>query len=131
MSSSGADPITEGVEIIVDAHGCAPERLRSEAALAALFDALVQELSLKPIGAPHFHTFPSPGGVTGMLMLSESHLTVHTFPESSYAALNLYCCRPRAEWPWEQRLFELLGATRVERRSLPRPGPLAAKARTG
>jgi hypothetical protein len=33
-------------------------------------------------------------------------------------ALDLYCCRQRAGWPWAQRLRELLGAERVRVREL-------------
>ena len=56
----------------------------------------------------------------GLLMLSESHLTVHTFPECGVATFNLYCCRPRPDWPWNERLRESLGATDVRVRSRPR-----------
>jgi len=53
------------------------------------------------------------GGITGVVVLSESHLAVHTFPERGFAAVNLYCCRPRAPWPWAQGLGDALGATEV------------------
>ena len=56
-----------------------------------------------------------------MLLLAESHLTVHTFPESRSAALNLYCCRARPAWPFEERLREHLRAERVQVRELSRP----------
>jgi S-adenosylmethionine decarboxylase len=128
MSTAIASAPEAGIEWIVDAHGCAPERLRDPAALAALFDRVVAELSLKPASPPLFHRFPPPGGITGMLLLMESHLTCHTFPESGLCALNLYCCRPRPEWPWSERLAQALGASRVEARVLLRPqaltGPL-------
>jgi S-adenosylmethionine decarboxylase len=58
--------------------------------------------------------------VTGLLLLAESHLTCHTFPERRFASLNLYCCRPRGPWPWEERLRETLGADRVTVRSFTR-----------
>lgn len=111
-----------GREWVVDAFGCRPGALRDRETLDRVFARAVSELSLKPIGAAQFHTFPEPGGVTGMLMLTESHLTCHSFPESGYAAFNLYCCRVRPDWPWAERLAELLGATRVEVRELARPG---------
>lgn len=107
MSGAAAAP---GVEWIVEVSGCRPEALRSEAALRALFERVVSELSLKPVAEPVFHLFPPPGGITGVLLLSESHLTCHTFPESGYAALNLYCCRPRPRWDFAARCRELLGA---------------------
>ena len=106
-------PLSLGVEWLVDAHGCAPERLRSAATLAGLFDRLVLELDLHPAGEPVWRSFPGEGGVTGLLLLTESHLTCHTFPEAGFAGFNLYCCRPRPDWPWAERLAEALGATRV------------------
>jgi len=102
-----------GVEWLVDAHGCAPVALRSRETLARLFERIVTELGLRPAGEAVWHVFPGEGGVTGLLLLSESHLTCHTFPEHGYAGFNLYCCRPRAAWPWESRLREVLSATSV------------------
>lgn len=111
-----------GTEWIVEAHGCDPDALRSPARLRALFDRAVAELELHPVAPPVLHAFPPPGGLTVVLLLSESHLTCHTFPESGYAALNLYCCRPRREWAFRARLAEHLGAARVEVTTVPRGG---------
>jgi len=36
----------------------------------------------------------SPIGATGVLVLAESHFSVHTFPELNYAKLDVYCCSP-------------------------------------
>jgi S-adenosylmethionine decarboxylase len=107
-----------GREWVVDAFGCDAARLRSAEALGAVFRAVVRDLGLKPLGAPVWHVFPEPGGITGFQLLTESHLSCHTFPEHGHVALDLYCCRQRAGWPWAQRLRELLGADRVRVREL-------------
>jgi len=39
----------------------------------------------------HFHPFEG-GGITGVLLLAESHITIHTWPEHDYAALDLFMC---------------------------------------
>ena len=109
-----------GSEWVVEAYGCDPVRLADPASLRALFGTLVHELSLHPVGEAAWHQFPAPGGITGMLMLAESHLTVHTFPEHASACLNLFCCTPRAAWNWEARLSVLLGAQSVRVRELAR-----------
>jgi len=109
-----------GSEWVVEAYGCDPVRLADPASLRALFGTLVHELSLHPVGEAAWHQFPAPGGITGMLMLAESHLTVHTFPEHASACLNLFCCTPRAAWDWEARLAVLLGAQSVRVRELAR-----------
>jgi S-adenosylmethionine decarboxylase len=109
-----------GDEWVVEAFGCDAERLADRATLAALFDRMVNELGLRPVGAGQWHVFPPPGGITGMLLLAESHLTVHTFPEHRSLCLNLFCCTPREPWPFAERLAEAVGAARVSVRHLAR-----------
>lgn len=110
-----------GCEWVVEAYGCDPARLADANAVRSLFDRIIAELSLHPVAAPVFHTFPAPGGVTALVALAESHLTVHTFPEHGSLSLNLFCCVPRPEWPWAARLAEWAGAGQVEVRYLERP----------
>ena len=112
----GAQPVSmpSGTEWVVDAHGCDPESLRSTAALQSVFERVVREVGLSAAGDPVWRVFPGEGGITGLQLLSESHLACHTFPETGFAAFNLYCCRPRAEWPWGARLREAIGAADVQ-----------------
>ena len=112
--------VARGDEWVVEAFGCDAARLGDRATLAALLDRMVNELGLRPVGAGQWHVFPPPSGVTGMLLLAESHLTVHTFPEHRSLCLNLFCCTPRPTWPFAERLAEMLGAERVNVRHLER-----------
>lgn len=105
---------------VLDASGCDPALLRSRTSLEALFSEVIAALDLHPMHAPHWQQFPHPGGITGFVVLSESHLSIHTFPETGYAALDLYCCRPRGEWDWGEALRTHLGAKHVELRRLER-----------
>jgi S-adenosylmethionine decarboxylase len=109
-----------GREWIVECWGVAPETLRNIEALRRVCERAIDELALHVVGDPLWHTFDGPGGVTGLYLLSESHLACHTYPEFSAATFNLYCCREREAWPWHDRLRELLGASRVEVRSVSR-----------
>lgn len=109
-----------GTEWLVEAYGCRPEALRSVETLEALFARIIGELSLHPLHPPAFHAFPGEGGVTGFVMLAESHLACHTYPEYGAVTINLYCCRPRPEWPWRERLSGVLGAADVSVRTVER-----------
>ena len=111
-----------GVEWVVDAHGCDPARLRSLQPMQALFARAIEELKLKPVSEPVWHEFGGAGGVSGLVLLAESHLACHTFPETGFASLNLYCCRPRPEWDFAARLTEALSAARVVVRRIERGG---------
>lgn len=109
-----------GQEWLVDASGCDPEALKDVRALAGLFEELVVALQLTVVGTPQWNVFPAPGGITGLALLSESHLAVHTFPEHGYAALSIYSCSARAPLDFEALLRRRLKAAHVAVRTLPR-----------
>jgi len=109
-----------GTEWLVEAEECNENLLRDEATLRAVFARIIDDLGLKILNAPLWHKFGGEGGVTGLVMLTESHLACHTYPEYRTATFNLYCCRTRPEWNWEAHLREMLGAgdvriTKIER----------------
>lgn len=50
----------------------------------------------------HFHHFSPNGGVSGVLVLAESHISIHTWPERGYAAVDVFmcgCCDPNDAVP--------------------------------
>ena len=112
--------LTVGTEWLIEASGCDAEALRDVGRLREVFARAVSELDLRVVGEPLWHKFPGEGGATGLAMLTESHLACHTYPEFGVAAFNLYCCRERPEWPWAERLGELIGAGRVSVRRVSR-----------
>ena len=109
-----------GCEWIVEAHSCDPESLTDRTRLRALFEKLIQEMNLHPVGEACWHQFPG-GGITGLALLQESHIACHTFPEYGSLCLNVFCCRPRPEWDFEAHLARELGARSVEVRRIERP----------
>ncbi|GDY08850.1 hypothetical protein LBMAG52_23360 [Planctomycetia bacterium] len=116
-----------GCEWIVDASGCSFDRLRSLDSVRAVCERAVRELELQVVGQPLWRQFPEPGGVTGLYLLSESHLACHTWPELGLATFNLFSCCRRGDWPWEDRLREMLGADSISVRIAER-GVVAATA---
>ena len=117
-----------GVEWVVDAAGCDTGKLRCLTAIQDACDQIIADLDLKVVGTPQSHQFPEPGGVTLLYLLSESHLAAHTYPEHGIATFNLYCCRRRNDWAWQQHLSILLSAQHVNVRSFDR-GDLTASMR--
>jgi len=109
-----------GVEYIVDLYGCDPDLLRSRERLDAIMSRLIGEVGVRPIRDPLWQMFPAPGGITAVWLLAESHLAVHTYPETQFAAISLYCCRSPRHWPWEARLRSWFEADHVDVRTLDR-----------
>jgi S-adenosylmethionine decarboxylase len=117
-----------GVEWIIDAYGCEAAALRDRARLETLFARLIADLQLTPVMAPVWYTFPTPGGITGFVVLAESHLSCHTFPEFGSICVNVFCCRARTLTDAAHVMADVLGAARtlvrsVERTSSP-PDPV-------
>jgi S-adenosylmethionine decarboxylase len=109
-----------GTEWLVDAEGCSPDLLRDLKTVRGLCEEVVADLDLRVVGDPMWHQFPQPGGITGLYLLTESHLACHTFPETGIATFNLYCCRPRPPFAWEDRLRAVLSASQVTVRTAAR-----------
>lgn len=89
-----------GEHLLLDLYGVAPALLRDahtlEAALREAADALGATIL-----HTHLHRFDSlrtgtpageSGGVTGVLLLAESHLSIHTWPEHGFAAIDAFMC---------------------------------------
>ena len=67
-----------------------------------------------------FHSF-NPQGVSGVVVIAESHLAIHTWPEYGHAAVDVFTCGDSID-PWiaVDRLKEGLGAGRIHTREVPR-----------
>jgi S-adenosylmethionine decarboxylase len=130
-----------GLHLTADLHGCAAGRpaMTDPGALRIACLAAVRGAGLTPVGELFHRYAPVPGrsapvGVTGVVLLAESHLAVHTWPELGAATLDVYVCNlgqdnsARARDLLE-RLLATFGAARVERQALDRghaPTPQAA-----
>src|SRR5450432_248956 len=128
-----------GLHLTADLRGCpadAPLMTLPSALRTACLDA-VARAGLTPVGEL-FHRFEpapdasaaAPGGVTGVVLLAESHLAVHTWPEIEAATLDVYVCNLGADNSARAELvlaalIEAFAPLVVERRALQR-GALAA-----
>ena len=124
----------QGLHLTADLRGCAAASavMTAPAALRSICLAAVDAAGLTPVGEL-FHGFASgrdadgiaPSGVTGVVLLAESHLAVHTWPELGAATLDVYVCNLGADNSAraEALLSSLIAAfapTSVERHAIER-----------
>ena len=100
--------LATGLHLIGDLYGCRCDaRLMLDAEYLEDFcKQQVANAGLTAVGSL-FHSFGEDGGVTGVVVLAESHLSIHTWPESGYVTLDVYVCNYTANnRPKAQKLFD-------------------------
>jgi len=108
-----------GRHLLVEFYNCDPlalddldlvERSMKDAAVAAgstIVDAVFRRF------APH--------GISGVVVIAESHLAIHTWPEYGYAAVDLFTCGEKVDpWAAHDLLMNSFGAEDSECREVPR-----------
>lgn len=88
----GTAPPAAGIHLMGDLRNCAAmtDLWHDAEALRRRCVELVGSVGLTSLGS-YFHAFDS-GGVTGVVVLAESHLALHTWPEERYVTLDVFVC---------------------------------------
>lgn len=104
----------KGLHIVADLYSCpADPALISAAALRTLCADACKTAGLSVLGE-HFYQFDGfnavhDGGVTGAVVLTESHLAVHTWPERNEVSLDVYVCNVTADNSLKaEKLYQLM-----------------------
>ena len=79
-----------GKHLIVELYDCDADRINDVAQVERILLEAVK-LSNATIIQPVFHQF-SPHGVSGVVVIAESHFSIHTWPEYRYCALDIFTC---------------------------------------
>lgn len=80
-----------GRHLLADMYGLAEDPLRDAQALETLLIAAAQAARAHVLSS-HFRHFGGAAGVTGVVVLSESHISIHTWPEHGFAAVDIFMC---------------------------------------
>ena len=101
----------DGIHLLGEWYGCpadTPQMVDAQALRTACLDA-VEEAGLTIVG-DRFHQF-EPQGVTGAVILAESHLAIHTWPEMGSVTVDVYVCNYTTDnTPKARALFDALEA---------------------
>lgn len=89
MNTTG-ETLVHGRHACADFYGCDPAILDDEAALIAILTAAAKAAGATILGVSS-HKF-APQGVTVLLLLAESHMSIHTWPEENFAAADAFTC---------------------------------------
>ncbi len=90
-----------GKHLLVEVITKNPKELTNKKLIKKVFEEISQAIKITPVLAPVIYQFPQkrgiakniPGGLTAFCIIAESHLAIHTWPESKYFAFDLFSCR--------------------------------------
>ena len=105
-----------GTHVLAELCDVEPHVLRDSRGIEAALVEAAREAGATVLGA-HLHSFGGAGGVTGVVLLAESHITIHTWPEFGTAAVDAFMCG-RADAVRAVALIAMRMKARVARQSI-------------
>ena len=111
-----------GHHVLVEFYDCKTDVLNDQERIQCCMEQAAIKSNATIVNSV-FHCF-SPYGVSGVVVIAESHLAIHTWPEYSYAAVDLFTCGTSVD-PWKafESLKINLGASDFKTRELKRGLP--------
>ena len=82
--------------MLVDVSNCDVEKLNDPSFIWKFLDELPGKIGMTKISPPYVLRFPAleqVGGVTGFVIIAESHISIHTYPEKNYFFLDVFSCK--------------------------------------
>lgn len=83
---------------MLDGLAADPQRLNDMRLVYRFLDELPAKLGMKKITTPYVIPYdggdkPEDAGITGMVIIAESHISIHTFPRKGFVTIDVYSCR--------------------------------------
>ena len=101
-----------GRHVLAEVYGCGFDILNDLEGIREILVSAALSAGAEVIETT-FHRF-SPQGISGVVVISESHLAIHTWPELGYAALDVFTCGSDVDpWVAMEAIIEEFGATSV------------------
>lgn len=87
--------IPDGIHYLIEFFGCDPKQIDSEDFWKRVLPKSIEGTSMEILHS-YFHKF-QPQGITGFLLLSSSHISIHTWPDQGYVACDIFTCASKEE----------------------------------
>jgi len=113
-----------GPHLLLDGYGCDKERLTDLNLVYRVLEELPARIGMTKIMPPYVFKYsglkPEDWGLSGFVLIAESHVSIHTFPEKSYASVDIFSCKSFDTEFAVEYLKSTFGMTRVDSKVLDR-----------
>jgi S-adenosylmethionine decarboxylase len=115
---------TFGLHLMLDGYGCDPRKLSSEDFVRAFLDDFPESIGMTKLMRPYVHSYELPDlrhrGVSGFVLIAESHVSIHTFPLDGYVSIDVFSCKSFDTVFAEREIIRRFGIDRIEKNILDR-----------
>lgn len=99
-----------GEHYMIDGYGGDPEKLNNKDVVMLSLIELPHQLGMKRLSDPVVMEAPDnnikdPGGWSGMVIIAESHVSVHTFPKRGFVSIDIYTCKSGIDKEFTKKYF--------------------------
>lgn len=85
------------MHLAIDGYGGSSNKLDSEDSIYGFLDAYPEKIGMTKITSPHVYRHeagdPLDSGVSGFVLIAESHISIHTFPKREYVNIDVFSCK--------------------------------------
>jgi len=85
------------MHLIIDGFGSNPKLLESEELIHQLLDDYPAQIGMTKVTSPYVFRYigskPEDWGISGFVLIAESHISIHTFPERRYVNIDIFSCK--------------------------------------
>jgi len=96
------------MHLIIDGFGANRKMLESEDMIRDLLDRYPSQIGMTKVAPPQVYKYigskPEDWGISGFVLIAESHISIHTFPERRYVNIDIFSCK---DFDWEYAIQEL------------------------
>ncbi len=86
-----------GPHLTLDLYGCSKKKLKDVGFVSSFLDEMPGLVGMTKIMPPYTFSYsglkPEDWGVSGIVLIAESHISIHTFPEKGYASVDIFSCK--------------------------------------
>ena len=96
---------------MIDGYGGSKDKLNDKELVIKCLVELPQKLGMRPLSAPEVYlaednNIKDPGGWSGYVIIMESHISIHTFPDRGFVSIDVYSCKNGMDTDFISKYFE-------------------------
>lgn len=112
------------MHMIIDGYISDPTRIKDTEFIYQFLDSYPHQIQMTKVSTPQVSEYQlQEQGVSGFVLLAESHISIHVFPDQSYVNIDIFSCREFDTAQAARSLEKHFGLTDISTRILERPNP--------